>query len=323
MDSNKPEVEVVRELPYFRIFKDGSIERLLGTEIAPAGSDPETGVSSKDVTIFPEIHLSARLFLPKLTTPKQKLPLLVYFHGSGFCVSSAFDPTNHRYLNSLVSQANVVAVSVDYRKAPEHPIPAAYEDGWAALQWVASHCNGKGQEAWLNDHADFGRIFLAGESAGANIVHNMAIAAGGADAGVRLLGVALVHPFFWGSTPIGSEAADPETRASVEWLWPFVCPSMPDNDDPRVNPVAEGAPSLAGLACGRALVCVAENDVLRDRGLVYYRSLAGSGWMGVAEMFETEGEGHGFHLYDLRAQKARDLIQRLAAFFNRDMPPWY
>lgn len=178
----------------------------------------------------------------------------------------------------------------------------------------------------MNEHANFERIFLSGESAGANIVHNLAMAAGRGDAesglGVRLLGVALVHPFFWGSTPIGSEAVDPERKAWVDSVWPFVCPSMPDSDDPRLNPVAEGAPSLVGLGCGRALVCVAEKDVLRDRGLVYYTALAGSGWMGVAEMFETDGEDHAFHLHDLGCEKARDLIQRLAAFLNRDMLPW-
>lgn len=325
MDSSKPEVD--REyLPLLRIYKDGSVERLLGTEVVPAGTDSQTGVSSKDVTIVPEIGLSARLFLPKVTHPNQKLPLLVYFHGGAFCVSTPFAPNYHNYLNSLVSQANVVAVSVNYRKAPEHPIPAAYEDSWVALQWVASHRDGNGMETWLNDHGNFERIFLAGDSAGANIVHNLAMAAGGADAesglGMRLLGVALVHPYFWGATPVGSEAADLARKASVDWLWPFVCPSLPDNDDPRVNPVAEDAPSLAELGCGRALVCVAENDVLRDRGLLYYQALAGSGWLGVAEMFQTDGEGHAFHLYDLGCEKARDLMQRLAAFFNRDMPPW-
>lgn len=44
---------------------------------------------------------------------------------------------------SLVAEANVIAISVDYRLAPEYPIPIAYEDSWAALKWVASHCNGQ------------------------------------------------------------------------------------------------------------------------------------------------------------------------------------
>lgn len=67
----------------------------------------------------------------------------------------------------------------------------------------------------------------------------------------------------------------------MDRLWPFVCPSAPDNDDPRVNPVAKGAPSLVGLGCRRVLVCVAEKDMLRDRGWLYFEALGRSGWMGV------------------------------------------
>ncbi|KAF8023126.1 hypothetical protein BT93_F0583 [Corymbia citriodora subsp. variegata] len=334
-DSNSSESEVAFErLPMIRVYKDGRVERLFGTDIVPPSTDPETGISSKDVTIpvtaaattatsEPSSHvISARLFLPKLTDSR-KLPLLIYFHGGGFCVSSPFSATYHSYLNALVAKANVVAVAVDHRKAPEHPIPAAYEDAWAAIQWVASHCDGDGPEAWLKEHADFGRVFLSGESSGANIAHNMAMAAGNPELGlnIRLLGIALVHPFFWGSNPIGSEALPPNKRADVDWLWPFVCPSKPDSDEPWVNPVADGAPSLAGLGCGRVLVCVAEKDILRDRGRLYYEVLSRSGWMGVAGFMETEGEGHAFHLYDMGTDKAKDLIRRLADFLNRDVPP--
>lgn len=138
----------------------------------------------------------------------------------------------------------------------------------------------------------------------------------------RLLGVALVHPYFWGAKPIGSEAADPERKASVDRLWAFICPSNSDNDDPRVNPLAEGAPSLAGLGCGRVLVCVAEKDPLKDRGWKYFEAVGRSGWPGVVEIMETEDEDHCFHLDDLESPKAKELIRRLAAFLNRDMPSW-
>lgn len=160
---------------------------------------------------------------------------------------------------------------------------------------------------------------MAGVSAGANIAHNLAMVAEEAEFGtkVNLVELALVHPFFWGSNPIGSESVDPGRRASVDWLWPFVCPSAPDSDDPRVNPVAEGAPSLVGLGCRRVLVCVAEKDVLKDRGWLYYEALGRSRWMGVVEIKETESEDHAFHLNDLECEKAKDLIRSLAAFFNR------
>lgn len=191
--------------------------------------------------------------------------------------------------------------------------------------WVFSHCNGGGPEPWLNQYVDFERVFLAGENAGANIAHNLAIAAGNPEfsTAIRLVGIALVHPYFWGSAPIGSETLNPDFKASMDQLWPFICPSNPNYDDPRLNPVADGPLSLAGLGCGRVLVCVAEKDPLRDRGWMYYEALGQSGWMGVAEIMETDGEDHGFHLHDLENERAKDLIQRLAAFLDRDMPSWF
>ena len=168
-------------LPFIRVYKDGSVERLEGSPFAPPtpDQDPETGVSSKDITISENPSVSARLYLPKLTdhTQNQKLPILVYFHGGGFCIESAFGSIYHRYLNNLVSQVHVLAISVEYRLAPEHFLPAAYEDSWAALQWVASQSAGNDKEPWSINNGDFGRIFIGGDSAGANIVHNMAMRA--------------------------------------------------------------------------------------------------------------------------------------------------
>ncbi|GAY60155.1 hypothetical protein CUMW_199810 [Citrus unshiu] len=96
-----------------------------------------------------ENTLSARLYIPK--NPKdqnQKLPLVVYFHGGGFCVHTTFSSTYNNYLNNLVSEANIIAVSVDYRRALKNPIPCAHDDSWTAIKWVASHVDGDGPEEW-------------------------------------------------------------------------------------------------------------------------------------------------------------------------------
>ena len=192
------------------MYKDGSVERLVGSPyVPPSPNDPETGVTSKDITISQDPSISARLYLPSLNqTHLPKLPILVYFHGRGFCLESAFSFKNQRYLNSLVAQAQVVAVSVEYGLAPEL-LPIAYEDCWAAFQWVALHSinNGLNKEPWLMNHGDFNRVFIGGESAGANIVHNIAMRVDveSLHGGVKIFGAFLNHPLFWGSKPIGSD----------------------------------------------------------------------------------------------------------------------
>ncbi|XP_042494463.1 probable carboxylesterase 2 [Macadamia integrifolia] len=325
MESSMPENEIDHEfLPYLRVYKGGCVERFVPDDVIPASVDPSTGVSSKDVVLSTDSGVSVRLYLPpSLTNINHKLPLLIYFHGGAFLVASPFISKYHHLLNSLVAEANVIAVSVDYRRAPEHPIPVCYDDSWAALQWALSHSSGQKDEdqtePWLKNHADFDRVFLAGDSSGANIAHNLAMRVR-AELGVELLGLALVHPYFWGSEPIGSEATVPSKKSFVDRIWPYVCPSNPDNDDPRINPMAADGPTLVGLGCTRVLVFVAGKDVLRDRGWLYYETLAKSGWSGVVEITETEEEDHVFHIYRPESEKARDLVTGLAQFLNLERP---
>ncbi|KAA8536177.1 hypothetical protein F0562_028655 [Nyssa sinensis] len=306
--------------PFVRVYKDGTVERLQGTEIVPPSIDPQTGVQSKDVVISPETGVSARLYKPKTTIPNTKLPLLVYFHGGAFIVQTAFSPTYQYFLNCLVAEANIIAVSVDYRRAPEHPLPVAYDDSWAALKWAVSHSNGGGQEEWLNHHVDFEHMFIAGDSAGANIAHNMTMRAGSDDLdSVKIGGLVLLHPYFWGKDPIGSEAADMGRKARVDELWRFACPSTSGSNDPLINPVID--PKLSSLGCRRVLLCVAEKDLLRDRGWDYYEKLGKSGWEGEAEMMESEGEKHVFHLDKPYCDKAMDVLKRVISFINQSNAP--
>ncbi|XP_062175911.1 probable carboxylesterase 2 [Alnus glutinosa] len=311
MDSSHSEVAHDYS-PYLKIYKDGRLERLSGTEIEPPSLDPQTGVESKDVVISPETGVSARLYIPKTT--EKKLPLVVYFHGGGFCIETAFTPRYHSNLNSIVGEANVVAVSVDYRRAPEHPLPVAYNDSWAALKWVASHV-----DEWLKSHADFERVFFVGDSAGANIAHQMALRVGVEGlAGVKLQGIALVHPYFWGKEPIGGETTEAQRRAMVEYFWRFVCPATSGTDDPYINPASD--PKLGSLGCGSVLVCVAEKDLLKERGLYYCELLEKSGWGGAVEVMEAPGEDHVFHLRDPLSENSVALLNRIVSFINRAEP---
>ncbi|XP_039787152.1 gibberellin receptor GID1-like [Panicum virgatum] len=79
-----------------------------------------------------------------------------------------------------VREAEQVVLSVNYRRAPEHRYPCAYDDGWTALKWAMLQpflCSGEGAQP---------RVFLSGDSSGGNVAHHVAVRA--ADTGIRICG---------------------------------------------------------------------------------------------------------------------------------------
>ncbi|KAK9161213.1 hypothetical protein Syun_007554 [Stephania yunnanensis] len=322
-------------LPFLCVYKSGRVERLFGSPTVPPSpeGDPQTGVSSKDIDISSP-SISARLYLPTTAsttaTPTQKLPLLLYFRGSAFCIESAFSFIHQRYISLLSARASALIVSIEYRIAPEHPLPAAYHDSWEALLWLLSHSpqeqgsltnssnadHPQQLDQWILDHADFDRFFTGGDSAGANIVHNVAMRARSAGLTSRIRGMFLSQPYFWGSTRIGFEAGRPDVDL-ISRIWVFVSGGA-GLDDPNINPLAEEAPSLGGLGCSKfVLVCVAGDDTLKERGKAYYEELKKSGWDGEVDLFEVEGEKHGFHGLDPECENSKLMIGRLASFLNQ------
>uniref|UniRef100_A0A0D9WZN3 Alpha/beta hydrolase fold-3 domain-containing protein n=1 Tax=Leersia perrieri TaxID=77586 RepID=A0A0D9WZN3_9ORYZ len=306
--------------PFIRTYNDGRIERILRSTFVPASEDvaaTRSAVVTRDVIIDEANGVSARLFLPSDAAAasddgrRRRLPVVLYIHGGSFCTESAFCRTYHRYATSLASRAGVIVVSVEYRLAPEHPVPAAHDDAWAALRWAASPLSA---DPWLADHADPTRLFVAGDSAGGHIAYRTAVRA--SRNGVDIEGLVIIHPYFWGARMLPSEAAwdggsviRPET---VESLWPFVTSGQSGNNDPLVDPSMD---EIAGLTCRRALVAVAEKDFLRHRGL---RLAARMRWAGGREVtvVESEGEDHGFHLYSPLRATSRRLMESIVQFIN-------
>ena len=149
--------EVAQEFGLVRVYKSGRVVRPFLSPPAAAGLDPVTGVDSKDVHLG---DYSARLYLPpSAAAAAGKLPVIVYVHGGGFVAESVVSPNGHRFLNSLAAACPAVAVSIEYRLAPEHPLPAAYDDSVAALRWVLS-----GADPWVAAHGDLGRVFEIGRA---------------------------------------------------------------------------------------------------------------------------------------------------------------
>ncbi|KAJ1268853.1 hypothetical protein BS78_07G165200 [Paspalum vaginatum] len=274
-----PDAEVTFEfVPVIRQYKSGRVERLAPINPVPASVDAATGVASRDVTIDPATGLWARLYLPDLSARSgRRLPIALYFHGGGLVVGSAADAPEQAFLNRLAARAGALAVSVEYRLAPEHPVPASYDDAWAALRWAAT----ADADPWVRDHGDAARAFVLGFSAGWNVAHNLALRAG-----ARVQGMALLHPFFLSS------------------------PSPPGDPDTAVSPLADGAPSLG---CRRVLVCLAD-DALAGEGRAYYGALLAGGWAAAdAELLDSAPADHEFHLREPESAKAVLLMDRLAA----------
>lgn len=254
---------------------------------------------------------------PKISNPVQKISLFVYFHGGGFVIESASSTSYHKHLNLVATEANVIIVSVNYRLAPKYPLPIAYEDSWVAVKWVASHAKGDGHEPWLKDHADFNHVYFGGDSAGANISHNMAIRVGLEKLdGVKLDGIFLACPYFWGIDLIDGEAENLDCKNYIEKLWAFAHPNSSGLDDLLINP--EKDPKLSSLGCDKVLIYVAGKDPLRYRGL-YYKELLleKSGWQGTTEVVEIKDEEHVFHLFAPKSENAIVVLKKLVSFLNQ------
>ncbi|KAM0850549.1 hypothetical protein ACQ4PT_053009 [Festuca glaucescens] len=310
--SRAPNVDGVKFdfTPFLIQYRSGRVQRLMGTSVVPPSLDARTGVASCDVVIDRTTGLAVRVYRPSQSRAgNKKLPVLLYFHGGAFVVESAFGPAYHGYLNALAARAGVIAVSVNYRLAPEHPLPAAYDDSWAALQWVLSSARNGSRSSWLARHGDVSRLFVGGDSAGGNIAHNLAMRAGGSNARtmVRISGVALLDPYFLGAR------ADPW----AERAWGFICAGRYGTGHPYVDPAALPAGAWRRLGSARVLVTVSGRDRLGPWQRGYVGALRGSGWGGEARLYETPGEGHCFFLNYLASPRAAMHMATLADFVNQ------
>lgn len=103
-----------------------------------------------------EQSLPIRIYTPAGSGP---FPITVWFHG-GYFVRGSLD-SNDRKCRFLTKHANCTVVAVDYRRAPEHPFPAAVNDSYAAVKWAAENPD------VLLGNPD--RLAVAGSSAGGNL----------------------------------------------------------------------------------------------------------------------------------------------------------
>lgn len=97
--------------------------------------------------------------------PSGPVPALLWMHGGGHVLGGA--EQDDPFLQALVMRTRCVAVSVDWRRAPEHPYPAAIEDSYAALAWLVN--------AAIELSVDPDRIVVGGASSGGGLAAGLAL----------------------------------------------------------------------------------------------------------------------------------------------------
>ncbi|KAF8094027.1 hypothetical protein N665_0371s0011 [Sinapis alba] len=287
-----PVVEEVEGL--IRVYKDGHVERSQFLPCVDPSLPLHLGVACSDVHIDNLTNVWARLYVPTVLTkssPVSKLPLLVYFHGGGFCAGSASWSCYHQFLARLSANSRCLVMHVNYRLAPENPLPAAYEDGVNAILWLKKTRN---DNLW-SKLCDFSNIFLAGDSAGGNIANHVAARLSDVDALIKPLkieGTILIQPFFGGEARTESERrVENNTKRSVLTLassdtwWRLALPREANREHLYCKPVKIRR---------RTLVCVAEMDVLMDRAM----ELGDSEDEKMIKRVVYKGVGHAFQILD-------------------------
>ncbi|MEE2059678.1 alpha/beta hydrolase [Rhodococcus artemisiae] len=221
--------------------------------------------------------LPLRIYVPEGTGPR---PVVLYLHGGGF-IGGSIDVADEP-CRAVANGTGAIVVSAEYRLAPEHPFPAAPDDAYAALIWVAARI------------ADFGgdpdNIVLAGDSAGGNLAAVTALRTRD-EGGPRLRGQVLIYPVIDPNSdfPSTREYADGYiiTKPGLDWFWNHYLAGPGDASNPYAVP--SRADDLSGLP--PALVLTNEYEVGRDEAEDYAARLQDAGVDSVVRRFD--GLVHG------------------------------
>lgn len=268
---------------------------------AVMGVADEVGSVEEKMLALDGRSIRTRVYTPAGSGP---WPALIYFHGGGWVVADL--DTHDVICRRLCRDTPCTVVSVEYRLAPEHPFPAAYDDAVDSVAWVAGHA------AELN--VDSTRMAVGGDSAGGNL-------AAAACLHYRIPQPHLIHAQVLAYPVLDAMASLPSynefsegcglTRDAMLWFVRQYVPAGTDPKDPRISPLY--ADSLEGLP--PALVLTAECDVLRDEGERYAERLRSAGV--AVDYHRYAGTIHSFLRYAGVLDEGYQGMQRIAEWLGR------
>jgi len=214
---------------------------------------------------------------------------VIYMHGGGFVVGGL--DSHDDLCAEICAATGARVVSVDYRLAPEHRHPAAFDDCLAAVKAL---------------HADHGPLILAGDSAGAALAASVSHSVRGGPE--RLLGQVLIYPGLGGDRDAGTYL----THANAPMLSRddvlYYARIRFDGPEPQDDPTAAVLQDQSFAGLPPTLIFSAECDPLCDDGAVYCARIRAAG--GQADWVCEAGLVHGY-------LRARHSVPRAAASFGR------
>lgn len=248
------------------------------------------------------VRFPVRFYRGAGTADMGALPCHVYYHGGGWVLG---DLDSHDWVcRRIANLAQCAVLSVDYRMAPEHIFPAAFDDSLAAVHWAVANAGML--------RIDASRLSVGGDSAGGNLAAAVALAL--RDEGkVGLKAQILVYPAvdlamtgsYYGR--FTQESGLVLTDETMKWFIDLYVPKAADRRDWRASPLL--AKSLAGLPT--TLVVLAGFDPLCAEGEAYVKRLKEAGVPTTVEMFP--GQIHGFLSNGKMLPKANDAVEKIAA----------
>ncbi|KAF3447415.1 hypothetical protein FNV43_RR12601 [Rhamnella rubrinervis] len=292
-----------------------TLMNLLDLKASPL-SKPVKGLQSSDIMVDKSRNLWFRLYAPLHHAAATSLPVIFYFHGGGFALMGADSKSYDDFCQRLARELPAIVISVNYRLAPEHRYPSAYDDGFDALKFI----DGERIKDRLPANANLKRCFIAGDSAGGNLAHHVAVKAAEHEFDqLKIVGLIALQPFFG-----GQERTESENRLAgalminverTDWMWKAFLPDGSDREHAAANVFGPKSVDISGLKFPATMVVVGGFDPLQDWQKSYYEGLKKRGKE--AHLIEYPNAIHSFYIFS-ELQESSLLIKDMRDFMRNE-----